>query len=192
MRLGDHQLYHSCEADLRSLIRSGVRDGVIARDADDICTLIERQLGIVIHRYPASLGGHPYGLLLRGQGFCILLYERHTSAWHQAAIKLHELAHILYNHRGTEDGTTAALRVLVPDIPAGQLSTILRRTGEEDGHRPEDERQAEAFSTVGLAWFGDSQAQGRGHAAIPQHAAPPDDPTVAGVVRRLLDDFAGG
>lgn len=192
MRLDDHQLYRSCEADLRSLIRSGVRDGVIARDADDICMLIERQLGIVIYRYPASLGGHPYGLLLRGQGFCILLYERHTSAWHQAAIKLHELAHILYNHRGTEDGTTTALRVLVPDIPAGQLSTILRRTGEEEGHQPEDERQAEAFSTVGLAWLGSSRERGRGHSSIPMNDVPPDDPTVAAVVRRLLDDFAGG
>jgi hypothetical protein len=191
MTAPDRNLYRACEADLRALMRAGTADGVVVRDADDVCALLEHRLGVVIHRYPASLGGHPYGLVLRGRDFCIVLYERHTSAWHQEGIILHECGHIFYDHRGTEDGTTAALRVLIPDLAEGQLETI-RRTGDAEGHRPEDERQAEAFATVGLALLDRMGARRRGVLTPSPTTAPPDDPAVAAAVRRLLDDFAGG
>lgn len=192
MRRDDRRLYRACQADLRSLIGSGAAEGLSFRSADDICALLARQRGMAIHRYPASLGGHPYGLVVRGKDFCLILYERRTSSWHQQGIILHECAHILYDHRGAEDGTAAALRVLVPDLPIERFSTIHRRTGDEEGHRPDDEDQAEAFATVGLAWL--SHASRRGHStdSVTAEAPPPGDPAVATAVRRLLEDFAGG
>lgn len=187
----DDQLYRACAADLRSLLRAGPPDGGEPQTADDLCALIERRRGLTIPRYPASLGGHPYGLVLRGKGTCLILYERHTSPWHQQAIILHECGHILYDHRGTEDGTVGALRVLVPDLPLVGPARSLRRAGGGEGHHPEDERQAEVFATVALARLGRVPTRTGGDAA-PTANQPPDDPAVASVVRRLLEDFAGG
>ncbi len=84
-----------------------------------------------------------------------------------------------YDHQGTEEGTAAALRVLVPDM-SGQR-------GCEEGHRPEDERQAETFATVGLEWLSRAAARPADLAPPP----PPTEPEVAAVLRRLLADFAG-
>lgn len=193
MEMNDRQLYRSCTADFRTLVRAAAAsEDVMPRTADDICAVLERWRGIKIHRYPASLGGHPYGLVLRGKDLCIILYERHTSAWHQQGIILHECGHIFYDHRGMEDGTDAALRALMPDVSEEQLGVMLHRTDSAEGHRPEDERQAEAFATVGLVWLSRAQARSSEGAAPPAAPPPPDDPSVAAVVRRLLDDFAGG
>lgn len=189
MALDDHELYRTCAADFQALLRSADREDGLPLTAEDVCALLERQQGMTIQCCPASLGGHPYGLVLRGQGLCIILHERHTSAWHQEAIIMHECGHIYYGHQGTEDGTAAALRVLVPDAHDEQLSAIVQHTGGAEGHRPEDERQAETFATVGLAWLSQRAAWQRGRTPPPVAASPPDDPAVAAVVRRLMADF---
>lgn len=178
MVMQDRRLYAACAADFAALVRDTGSKGVTPRNVDDICALVGRRLEIVIRRYPASLGGHPHGLVLRGKHLCLLLYERQTSAWHQQGIILHECAHLLYHHGGTEAGTAAALRVLLPDVAHEQIA------GE--GHRPQDERQADAFATTGLAWLSRVQGQQTGPDPRPES---PDDPAVAAVVRRLLEDF---
>lgn len=187
----DDQLYRACAIDLRSMLRAGLPGGREPRTVDDLCALIERRRGLTIPRYPASLGGHPYGLVLRGRDTCLILYERHTTPWHQQAIILHECGHVLYDHRGMEDGTVGALRVLVPDLPLDGPALSLRRAGGGEGHHPEDERQAEVFATVALARLSRVPARIAGDVALAS-AVPPDDPAVATVVRRLLEDFAGG
>lgn len=190
MERDDVRLYHDCTADFHALLRSNPTGG-FPRSADDICNLVERQRGIAIHRYPASLGGHPLGLLLRARGFCLILYERCTTPWHQQGIILHECGHIFYDHQGTEAGTAAALQVLVPDLVAGPADNILQRLGGWEGQRPEDERQAEAFATTGLVWFSRTEPLARDSRPSPLPLVVPDDPAVANVVRRLLADFAG-
>lgn len=187
----DDLLYRACAADLRSLLRTRSRGSGEPQTADDLCALIERRRGLAIPRYPASLGGHPYGLVLRGKDTCLILYERHTSPWHQQAIILHECGHILYEHRGMEDGTAGALRVLVPGLPLDDSALSLQRAGGAEGHHPEDERQAEVFATVALARLSRVPAR-TGGVVEPAVIQPPDDPAVATVVRRLLEDFAGG
>jgi hypothetical protein len=189
MATNDHRLYEACAADYAALVRDAGGEEAAPRTVDDICTLLERRLGIAIRRYPASLGGHPQGVVLRGKDLCLILYERQTSAWHQQAIILHECAHLLYNHGGTESGTAAALRVLIPDVPHEQFAVVLHRAVGAEGHRSEDERQAEAFATVGLARL--SRMQGQPLRPVPT-AESPDDPAVGVVIRRLLEDFAAG
>ena len=191
MNTNDRQLYRTCASDFQALQRAAMHGEGIPSTVDDVCALLERQRGIAIQRYPASLGGHPYGLVLRGRDLCIILYERHTSAWHQQGIVLHECGHIFYDHRGTEDGTIAALRALVPDAPDEQLSAVHPRSGGDEGRRPEDERQAETFATVGLAWLSRAQARARERQLARGATATPDDPAVAAAVRRLMADFAG-
>ena len=192
MNTNDRQLYRTCASDFQALQRAAMPGEGIPSTVDDVCALLERQRGIAIQRYPASLGGHPYGLVLRGRDLCIILYERHTSAWHQQGIVLHECGHIFYDHQGTEDGTAAALRTLVPDVPDEELRAVLHRAGGAEGHSPEDERQAEIFATVGLAWLSRAHTRPREQSAAPGTTSQPDDPAVAGVVRRLMADFAGG
>lgn len=192
MGVHDRDLYRACAADFENLLRAGHEHGMTIRTTDDVCTLLERLRSITIERYPASLGGHPNGLVLRGRDLCLILYERDTSPWHQQGIILHECSHIYYNHQGTEAGTAAALRVLMPDMPREQLEVVLHRAGGEEGHRLQDEWQAEAFSTVGLARLSLDQGQPHQHLANATDAVLPDDPAVAAVVRRLLEDFAGG
>ena len=192
MNMNDRRLYRTCASDFQALQRAAAPGEGIPLTVDGVCALLERQRGIAIQRYPASLRGHPYGLVVRGKDLCIILYERHTSAWHQQGIILHECGHIFYDHQGTEDGTAAALRMLVPDLPDEDLHAVRHRAGGEEGHSPEDERQAEMFATVGLAWLSRAHTRPCGSSVAPAAPPPPDDPAVAAVVRRLMADFAGG
>jgi hypothetical protein len=175
----DRRLYAACAADFAALVRDTGGKGVTPRNVEDICAVAGRRLKIAIRRYPASLGGHPQGIVLRGKDRCLILYERQTSAWHQQGIILHECAHLLYDHGGTEAGTAAALRVLLPDVAHERFAV--------EGRRPQDERQADAFATTGLAWLSRVQGQQPGPGPRPES---PDDPAVVAVVRRLLEDFA--
>lgn len=192
MGVNDRNLYRACAADFEGLLSAGRQLGMTIRTADGIRALLERLRNITIQCYPASLGGHPNGLVLRGRDLCLILYERGTSPWHQQGIILHECGHIFYNHRGAEAGTAAALRVLMPDMPRERIEVVLHPAVGEEGHRPRDERQAEAFATVGLVQLSRDQEQPHRHPPHSADAAPPDDPAVAAVVRRLLEDFAGG
>ena len=192
MALNDRRLYRACEADFAGLLHAARQLAVTPQTATDICALLGRLRAITIQCYPASLHGHPSGLLLRGRPLSLILYERETSPWRQQGIILHECGHLFYDHRGHEIGTAAALRVLVPDVPHDRIAVALPVGTGEEGHRPQDERQADAFATVGLAWLSRVRGapQPRGQAA--ERAASPDDPAVAAVVRRLLADFADG
>ncbi len=183
--------YRACAADLRALLREAPAAPGPSGAVDGLCAALGRRLGLTIHRHAASLGGNPYGLVLRGGGDCLVLYERQTSPWHQQGIILHELGHLLYGHRGVEAGTAAALRALVPDLPAARLDTLRGRADGAEGHDPGDERLAEAFATVGLAWLARLPTGAHAGSAMPGPAAP-DDPAAARAIRRLLDDFAAG
>lgn len=192
MALKDRRLYHACEKDFIGLLRAARQFGMAPRAADDICALLARLCGITIERYPATLGGHPSGLALRGPELCLILYERETSPWHQQGIILHECGHLFYGHLGTEIGTLGALQVLMPDLSRQQLAVAFPTATEEEGHGVENERQAETFATVGLAWLSRTRIAAKQHSTEAERAALPDDPAVAAVIRRLLEDFAEG
>src|SRR5437762_13917944 len=120
--MDDRYLRRACEAAFQALLRPTGRDTGLALSAEAVCQLVAMRRGTQIRLYPASLGGHPYGLVLRLPTVDIILYERHTTAWHQQHIILHEAAHILYDHKGGEAGATAALKCLVPDLPNEVIS----------------------------------------------------------------------
>lgn len=192
MALNDRRLYRACEADFAGLLHAARELAVTPQTATDICALVERLRAITIQCYPASLHGHPSGLLLRGRPLCLILYERETSPWRQQGIILHECGHLFYEHRGHEVGTAAALRVLMPDVSHDRIAVALPLATGNEGHRPQDERQAEAFATVGLACLSRVRVAPQTPDQEAVRAAPPDDPAVAAVVRRLLEDFAEG
>ena len=66
MEGSERRLYRSCAADFQALVHVAAPGTGGLRTAGDVCVLLERQYGLRIQRYAASLGGHPYGLVLRG------------------------------------------------------------------------------------------------------------------------------
>src|SRR3712207_8098754 len=65
---------------------------------------------------------------------------------------------------------------LFPYTTLFRSSAVLPRSGGDEGRRPEDERQAETFATVGLAWLSRAQARARERQLARGATATPDDP----------------
>lgn len=106
---------------------------------------VDRGRPIVLTPLPmTSLG--PCGLWLAGERADIVCYEQHTSALHQEHIILHELGHILHEHRGAETMTE-----LFPDLGGETLRIMLARQHETFGDRAEREAEDFAFAVLARA-----------------------------------------
>jgi hypothetical protein len=102
-----------------------------------VASVAERR-GRPIVLQPISLHGVVSGAWAAMESIDIVFYEQHATPFHQQHIALHELSHILCEHRGfaiTEEGLRS---LLLADVPIERLRTL-----QSHHYSDEDEQEAE-------------------------------------------------
>ncbi|MEV8597812.1 hypothetical protein [Streptomyces sp. NPDC052012] len=115
---------------------------------DELCRLLGEHRGrpIRLMPYPLPVPG-PFGLWIASRTVDYIFYQQETSRTHQDHIILHEVGHILADHRSDETDT-GDWQPLVPDISPDSIRRALRRTSYDAEH----EREAELVATIILEW----------------------------------------
>ncbi|MFE2183785.1 hypothetical protein [Streptomyces sp. NPDC059455] len=72
-----------------------------------------------------------------------VFYEQRTALLHQRHIILHEIGHLLFDHRTPPDGDTG-WGMLLPDLDMRTVQRLLRRTN----YTTEQEQEAELFASL--------------------------------------------
>jgi hypothetical protein len=160
--------------DLRGLRRrceATIRDLEIPSPFDiaDFCQQLSASRGRQISLQPMSAAISPCGVWLATDTADYIFYEQTTSPLHQEHIALHEVGHLLSDHRPTGPLDEAAALALTPHLDPGMVRRMLGRTT----YSTEEEREAEM-----LAWL-ILERCGRGE------GEPADEPAVAGLLHRL-------
>lgn len=110
-----------------------------------------------------------------------IFYERDTSPLHQEHIILHELSHLLCGHRSAPMPQTDWSRLLLPDLDAKMVQTVLQRAA----YSAEEEREAELLATFIL-----QRAERRILPRTP--AMEPDVALLLGRLETALDESGEG
>ncbi|MFF1272200.1 hypothetical protein ACFVZC_02030 [Streptomyces marokkonensis] len=114
----------------------------------ELCRLLGEHRGRPIRLIPYSLPvPGPYGLWIAGSHADYVFHQKETSQAHQDHIVLHEVGHILADHRGDGDDD-AVWQDLLPDLSAEAVNRALRRTSYGEAR----EREAELVATIILEW----------------------------------------
>jgi len=113
-----------------------------------LCRLLGEQRGrpIRLMPYPLPVPG-PFGLWIASSSADYIFYQLETSKVHQDHIILHEIGHIIADHRGS-DSDDDFLKGQFPDLPPDVIRKALRRSSYEEAH----EREAELVATIILEW----------------------------------------
>ncbi|MGW7327880.1 hypothetical protein ACWGIU_04530 [Streptomyces sp. NPDC054840] len=138
------------ERTLRKRCRSILRElGVTAPlRVPELCRLLGEHRGRPIRLVPYSLPvPGPYGLWIAGAQADFIFYQKETSQAHQDHIVLHEVGHILADHRSDEP-EDAVWQEVLPDLSIEVINRALRRTS----YAEEREREAELVATIILEW----------------------------------------
>jgi hypothetical protein len=131
-----------------------VRDLDIPRpfDLGDFVARLEHQRNRPIVLRPFRAGpGVPCGLLIATADADYVFHEQGTTPFHATHIKLHELAHILLDHRNGTVVWTKLVNLLVPDVDPELVQLILSRTA----YSTAEEREAETLASLILEETGD-------------------------------------
>jgi hypothetical protein len=121
----------------------GSLDIPVPFDLKEFCNRLERSRGRVLRLVPIISGPvAPCGAWVRTREADYVFHETGTSPLHQQHIALHEIGHILLNHRGCQLIDTGIASLLMPDLDPKLILSMLRRTVYDS----EDELQAEAFA----------------------------------------------
>jgi hypothetical protein len=117
-------------------------------DVSEVCarlgTLRGRPIHLLAHPLPAS---GPFGVWLSTPAADYIVYQKHTSRPHQAHIILHELGHLIADHRGDEEDNDV-LQLIYPDLDPDVVRRALHRTSYDNAQ----ERDAETVATIILQW----------------------------------------
>lgn len=117
-------------------------------DVTEMCgrlgTLQGRPIYLLEHPLPAS---GPFGVWLSMPAVDYIVYQEQTSRPHQVHIILHELGHLIAEHRGDEQGD-GVLQMSYPDIDLD----IVRRALLRNSYDRAQERDAETVATIILEW----------------------------------------
>jgi hypothetical protein len=106
-----------------------------------------RRLQILPLPIPAS-SVSPYGVWIATRtGEDFILHEPHTTALHRAQIVLHELGHMLFDHRPDAVLDEEAIKVMLPDLDPGVVTSVLSR---HELHGRQAEQEAEMLASVVL------------------------------------------
>lgn len=139
--MSERELRRRCRRQLRQLdIEPPLR-------VDVLCTRLGEQRGrpIRLAAYPMPVPG-PFGMWLATGAADYILYQAETTRVHQDHIILHEVAHILADHRGV--GSDDSWRAEYPDLSPDMIRRALRRNSYDSAH----ERQAELVATIIMEW----------------------------------------
>lgn len=108
-----------------------------------ICQALSRSRGrhIELLAYPLPTPG-PIGLWVGTQRADLIIYQRETTPLHQEHIILHEVGHILADHRSVADGTD--WEALLPALRGDAIDRVLHRCSYDTAQ----EREAELTATI--------------------------------------------
>lgn len=108
------------------------------------CARVARRRGRPIVLHPVASPPGVCGMWVAVDGQDHVFFERDTTALHRDHIVLHELSHMLCEHRSAAlDADGWAVRLL-PDIDPETVRRVLRRAVYSD----EEEREAEVLATL--------------------------------------------
>jgi hypothetical protein len=117
-------------------------------DVAEMCarlgTLRGRPIHLLAHPLPAQ---GPFGAWLLTAAADYIVYQERTSRAHQVHIILHELGHLIADHRDDEQGDDL-LQMIYPDIDPDVVRRMLNRTSYDNAQ----ERDAETVATIILQW----------------------------------------
>jgi Zn-dependent peptidase ImmA (M78 family) len=92
---------------------------------------------------PVANAAGPHGLWLAGDNADFVFYQQHTSPAHQDHIILHELCHLLCDHRA-ELWQELPRQRLMPDLQPETVQRVLSRASYSD----DQEREAELLASL--------------------------------------------
>lgn len=163
------QVRQRCEAKLLEL-------GLSAPfDVHAFCRSLGAQRGRPIYLRPVSAPTGPCGLWIERLGADYVFYEEQTSRLHQEHIILHELAHLIWEHRPTPVLDHEVARLL-PDLDPQMLRRILARTR----YSALEEQHAEVLASLILQWANRRSPE-------PSWRVPPEASGVVGRLGRSLE-----
>lgn len=114
-------------------------------DAAAFIATLARERGRPIELIPVTgRPSTPCGLLVTTDRADCIVYAADTTPLHQQHILLHEAAHIICGHNEGTLSHTAAVRVLLPNLPASLIERVLGRTV----YTEPQEREAELVASL--------------------------------------------
>ncbi|MFE4328038.1 hypothetical protein ACFRQM_00945 [Streptomyces sp. NPDC056831] len=113
----------------------------------ELCQALSQSRGrhIELRSYPLPPSG-PIGLWFETANADLIIFQRDTTPLHQDHIILHEVGHILADHRGT--GIDVQWDALLPGLEIGAIRRALQRCS----YGTEQEHEAELIATIILEW----------------------------------------
>ena len=132
------RLRQRCEARLQAL------NLPTSFDARSLCDALAACRGRPILLQPVANGAGPHGVWVAGPSVDVIFYERETSPLHQEHIILHELCHLLCDHRLTLVSDADYTRLLFSDLHPGTVQHLLQRVG----YSTEEECEAELLASL--------------------------------------------
>src|SRR4051794_28622757 len=117
------QLRRSCAAKVQAL------DLPSPFDVQTFCHSLEQARGRAIRLVPKALPtGSPSGLCVSTKTGDYIFYEAQTSPLHQEHIILHEVAHLICDHRAISVSRQEVSQLLLPDLDPQVVQRVLGRT----------------------------------------------------------------
>lgn len=160
----ERELRRRCRRELRALrIEPPLRVDVLCQRLGE---RRGRPLRLVSYSLPVP---GPFGLWLATASADYILYQAETTRVHQDHIILHEVGHILADHR-SDDTDEEYWQRMMPDLSLEVIRRALRRTHYDT----EQEREAELVATIIMEW-----------ASVLDYVTPRPSPQA--VVQRLQD-----
>ena len=171
----DRDLHRYCVDQVRRLEREvGIPDPFV------LSTLVDRIAqwrGRPVHLMPYDhVSGAICGIWLALPDSDVIGYARTTPLLEEHTV-LHELGHLLCDHRGSGDLGADIARMLTPDLDPALVSRILGRGAYSDT----DEQQAELIATLIMQKVADRRPR----------PAEPASPELNAELNRLLSTFDG-
>ncbi|MDF3290166.1 hypothetical protein [Streptomyces silvisoli] len=137
------------DSDLQRRIRQELRDLDVQPPlrVEALCEALGEKRGrpIELRAYPLPKPG-PSGLWLETPTADLIIYQQETTKLHQDHIILHEIGHILANHRS--DDRVAEWNAVIPGLTPSAVRRALGRCTYDDAQ----EQEAELVATIILQW----------------------------------------
>ena len=142
-------------------------------DLDEFVAGLERQRHRPIRLSPFSSGpGVPCGLWIGTAEADYIYHEQGTTPYHQTHIALHELAHMLLDHRGATQVWEGLVNLLVPDVDPQLVQLVPGRSM----YTTEEEQDADHLREPGPSlyrWMRGVVAGRQGFRVQPEDRAEP-------------------
>ncbi|MFE3881912.1 hypothetical protein ACFXPQ_03150 [Streptomyces lydicus] len=112
---------------------------------DALCQELSAQRGRPLHLHPLpeqAARNSICGMWLATKTDDHIFFEKRTSRVHQEHIVLHEIGHMLFDHRGTDLGHGEVPQVLFPDLNPQMVQQVLGRASYTNRQEQEAEMLA--------------------------------------------------